>query len=784
MDNYLLGFLAQPKVLSHISNVNSIKVAIIIVTHNKLHSVCLLLEDICKLKLSQTKIDIYIVDNHSSDGTQAYLEKFYFANVTVLQTGENLGGSGGFAYGLQIISQLDYEYIWLLDDDVRLDPLALSSLIKTLQNHPEVGLVGSQIRKLKAPNTIQEIGSFINDSKAHLKINWQNQSNVSYQDVLQGKSYISVDVCAAASLLLRRHIVQQIGVFENYFLHFDDVEWCLRAQQAGWIIAVNPYSIIWHDSPDFKCRPWINYYDERNLCYCWQKHRPDLLLKRVLINVPKLVFYAATGRYFLAELTITGFQDFINDIQGKMPRNLNYTELSLTKIIQVPTKVLVQSPIYQDDQQNQLLKQMEGEKKLIPWHLPDNFGVRFCFWIIAWFQKPVDIALITYQNPKLYTYNLAKKVYCFTGNGYVPVSMNPLLLTQAVVKTVKQMWQIYWQIHKLKLSQMPKPNYPALETLVSIIICTSDRPIFLEKALQALKLINYQNFEVIVVDASSTNETQDIVNRVVSIYNLKINFLKVEPKNISYSRNMGIKLATGSIVAFFDDDAIPPSEWLEQLLNIYAQHGEKCAAVGGTVRDLTRPGYPLQFHRGISNLFSETIAIRPDHAVNYNQANGFWFNGLMGTNSSFRKDLLEQINGYDEFFDYYLDETDVCLRLIQAGYEVHYADVAVDHYPQPSHNRIDQKHLTCWYSLAKNTTYFAVKHGYKKVILPVLIFRLTSLLIYRCMLRIIRLKFTHNLPNAILFNYMQQAFQGMSIGWQSGFNKHKANFNNTNCVEI
>ncbi len=771
-----MGFLSQPKSLSSIAHVSNSTIAIIIVTCNKINSICLLLEDICKLKLSQTKVDIYVVDNNSSDGTQAYLEKFYFANVKVLQTGKNLGGSGGFSYGLQVVSQLKYDYIWLLDDDVRLDQLALSALITTLQKHPEVGVVGSQICKLKAPDTIQELGSFVNDAKAHLTINWQNQSNISYQDILQGKSYISVDVCAAASLLLRRQVVQQIGVFENYFLHFDDVEWCLRAQQAGWIVAVNPYSIIWHDSPDFKCRPWINYYDERNLCYCWQKHRPHLLLKRVIVNVPRLVYYAATGRYFLAELTIAGFQDFINGIQGKMPRNLNYTELSLAEIIQVPAKVLVQSFIYQDDGQSQLIKQMESEQKLIPWCLPDKFGVRFCFWLAAWFKKPVDIALVTYQHPEFFALHLAKQVYYFTGNGYVPISMNPLVLMQAVVKTVKQMWQIYWQIHKLKLSQMPKPKFTPLDTLVSIIICTSDRPIFLEKALQALALINYQKFEVVVVDASSTTETKEIVSKVASKHSFKINFLRVEPKNISYSRNMGIKLATGSIVAFFDDDAIPPSEWLEQLLNIYSQHGEKCAAVGGTVRDLTRPGYPLQFHRGISNVFSETIAIRRDDAANYNQANGFWFNGLMGTNSSFRKDLLEKINGYDEFFDYYLDETDVCLRLIQAGYEVHYADVAVDHYPQPSHNRIDQTHLTCWYSLAKNTTYFAVKHGLRKVILPVLIVRLTSLLIYRCMLRIIRLKFTHNLPNAVLINYIKQAFHGMRVGWQSGFQNHKLMF--------
>jgi glycosyltransferase involved in cell wall biosynthesis len=319
-----------------------------------------------------------------------------------------------------------------------------------------------------------------------------------------------------------------------------------------------------------------------------------------------------------------------------------------------------------------------------------------------------------------------------------------------------------------------------LSGLVSIIICTSDRPIFLEKALTSLELISYHNFEVIVIDASSTTQTIEIVDRLSNKSKFKLKFQKIEQKNLSYSRNLGIKLATGSIVAFFDDDAIPPATWIEELLNIYALYGDKCAAVGGTVRDSTRPGEPLQFHRGISNVFSQTIAIRPADSGNYNQVNGVWFNSLMGTNSSFRKDLLEKIKGYDEFFDYFLDETDVCLRLIQAGYEVHHADVVVNHYPQPSHNRIDQKHLTCWHTLAKNTTYFAIKHGFNKVWFPVFIIRLTLLLIYRCLLRIIRLKFTHQLPNSILIQYIRQAFEGIHVGWEAGLNLHKVNLTPTN----
>jgi hypothetical protein len=751
----------------------SAKVATVIVTWNKLNDVCSLLEDIAKLDLQHIQLDAYVVDNASGDGTQTYLEQHYSSKVKVLQTGSNLGGSGGFSHGLQFVSKLEYDYIWLLDNDVRLDSLALSALIQTLQKYDEVGLVGSQIRKLHEPNTIQELGSFINSAKAHLKTNFGNYSNISNEEILRGRPYITVDVCAAASLLVRREVVQQIGVFENYFLHFDDVEWCLRAKLAGWIIAVNPASIVWHYSPDFKCRPWINYYDERNLCYCWQKHRPDLVLKRVVVSFPRLVYYAATGRDFLAEISIAGFEDFIKAIRGQMPKTLNYTEYPLEEIIHAQAKVLVQSTIYQDDLQSQVLRKLEVEQKLTPWRLPKKLTGRLWLWLVAWW-KPIDIALVSCQHPELDALYLAKRVYYFTGHGYVPVSVNPFVLTKAVIKTIRQMWQIYWHIRSQQ--QMPKAIPNPLSPSVSIVICTSDRPNFLEKALKSLELIRYQNFEVIVIDASSTTETSERVRRLSSTNKYKLKFHKVEDKNISSSRNLGIKLASGSIVAFFDDDAIPPSEWIEQLLVTYSLHGDKCAAVGGTVRDLTRPGYPLQFCRGITNLFSETIAIRPADAANYNKQNGFWFNGLMGTNSSFRKDLLEKINGYDEFFDYFLDETDVCLRLIQAGYQVHYADVTMEHYPQPSHNRIDQKHLTCWYSLAKNTTYFAFKHGFKKVPFPIFFARLTLLLTYRCLLRILRLKFTHHLPNSTLIKYIQQVFNGVRVGWAAGFNLHKVNF--------
>ncbi|MDB9376293.1 glycosyltransferase family 2 protein, partial [Nodularia sphaerocarpa] len=311
--------------------------------------------------------------------------------------------------------------------------------------------------------------------------------------------------------------------------------------------------------------------------------------------------------------------------------------------------------------------------------------------------------------------------------------------------------------------------------LISIVICTADRRISLEKTLLAIKKITYSCYEVIVVDGSSNSETMEMLTIMLSSFNRNLKLATVQERNISVSRNVGIKLASGAIIAFIDDDAIPPPDWIEKLLSTYFLYGDNCAGVGGAVRDMTSPGYPLQYHRGITNIISNTSPICLAGVINHNQPQGFWYNGLMGTNSSYRKDLLEKINGYDEFFDYFLDETDVCLRLIQAGYEIHHCDVVVDHYPQPSHNRLDQKHLTCWYSLAKNTTYFALKHAFNKVPFPVLVIRLTLLLIYRCLLRIIRLKFTHNLSYKMLWKYIQQCLKGVRVGWNKGICLHKFN---------
>ncbi len=309
-------------------------------------------------------------------------------------------------------------------------------------------------------------------------------------------------------------------------------------------------------------------------------------------------------------------------------------------------------------------------------------------------------------------------------------------------------------------------------TSISIVICTINRCEHLRNTLDAITQCRSDFIELIIVHGPSQDDT-DIV---LAEYEWLIDKVIVTvSKNVSTVRNLGLTAASGEIIIYLDDDVIPPPQWLESHRNFYMLHGQTCGCVAGAVRDKTKLEAPLQFSRGVNSLIGESRPILSERAAKKYTANPYWFSSVMGANASYRRDVLLQLGGFDDFFEYFLEETDICLRLIQSGYKIYYTDRVVDHYPGKSHNRQDQKHLTCWYSLAKNTTYFSLKHAFSKIPLPIFVIRLTGLLIYRCFLRILRLKFTHGLPKATIWKYLQESISGIRVGWVAGMKLHSVN---------
>jgi len=240
---------------------------------------------------------------------------------------------------------------------------------------------------------------------------------------------------------------------------------------------------------------------------------------------------------------------------------------------------------------------------------------------------------------------------------------------------------------------------------VSVVVNTYNRAASLRQTLFGLSQINYDNFEIVVVNGPSTDET----NAVLEGWADRIKLTSCDVANLSVSRNVGIASASGDIVAFIDDDAVPHPQWIARLVCAYAD--ESVGGVGGFTVDNT--GIQFQCRKTLCDRYGNAYFVdalfdeRP-----LNQPGLPIFPTLLGTNSSFRRSVLFEIGGFDHAFAYLLDETDVCLRIVDAGYRIVYeASALVFHQFASSHIRTARQVPRTLYPSAVSKAYFIMRHG-------------------------------------------------------------------------
>lgn len=242
---------------------------------------------------------------------------------------------------------------------------------------------------------------------------------------------------------------------------------------------------------------------------------------------------------------------------------------------------------------------------------------------------------------------------------------------------------------------------------VSVVVNTFNRAASLRSTLEGLSLLDYPTFEVVVVNGPSTDATSSVLDE----WRDSVKILRTDERNLSVSRNLGIAAAAGDIVAFIDDDAYPDPQWLDRLVAAYGE--DEVAGAGGPVYDHT--GYDFQIFYNSGNRFGDSWNGWPksyDPTPLLNRPHGDAYPSLLGANASFRRDRLVEIGGFDEEFEYFLDETDVCVRLVDRGYVLRMtADAFVYHKFLQSHVRNDRRVLRDRYPIIKNHFYFATKHA-------------------------------------------------------------------------
>lgn len=264
------------------------KLGVVLVTYNRLHLLKEAIEAINCQTVAFSKI--VIVNNCSTDGTKEYLAKFQSDDrFEILNMDENLGGAGGFAVGIEKMNCFDMDWVLIIDDDAMIAHDYNQQLMKYIEKHEHVNACSGVVTTNNKITTVHRRRLSNKLLFVEKEVNAEEYKKESFH----------CDLATFCGLMIRGEIMREIGVpNKDYFIWYDDTEYCLRLKKYGGIVNVNA-AVLNHKTKETKSEGnyfsrtnWKYYYGQRNRLDTARKHFGGLTALMVYLEM--IVFLMAT----------------------------------------------------------------------------------------------------------------------------------------------------------------------------------------------------------------------------------------------------------------------------------------------------------------------------------------------------------------------------------------------------------------------------------------------------------------------------------------------------------
>ncbi len=246
------------------------KVFIVIVNWNGWEDTKECLESLSKVNYDN--FEVILIDNGSSGDYRLATGDYRFKIQTIYNE-ENLGFAGGNNQGIKLA--LDppeggaADYVLLLNNDTTVEPDFLAKLVQEAEEDESAGIAGPLIY-FYPPDSAKKMiwsagGKITNYSTRGELIAYQEPDEEEYQTAEQ------VDYISGTCLLIKAEVIKKIGLIsEDYFLYYEDTDWCLRANKVGWRSLLAPLAKIYHkasrSTTEFSY-PYIYYHSRNGLMF-------------------------------------------------------------------------------------------------------------------------------------------------------------------------------------------------------------------------------------------------------------------------------------------------------------------------------------------------------------------------------------------------------------------------------------------------------------------------------------------------------------------------------------
>ena len=203
-------------------------------------------------------------------------------------------------------------------------------------------------------------------------------------------------------------------------------------------------------------------------------------------------------------------------------------------------------------------------------------------------------------------------------------------------------------------SRVKLPSYPK----ASVIVCSYNGGKTLDRCLASLKEINYPDYEVILVDDGSTDDTQQIAARHPWVQNIR-----QENKGLSFARNVGAHASKGDVIVYTDSDCMADPDWLYYLIGTLLSGN--FAGVGG-------PNISPPAENWVQACVSAAPG-GPSHVL----LTDVVAEHIPGCNMAFHRWAFDQVGGFDHEYRKAGDDVDFCWRLQQSGGVIAFSPAAI-----------------------------------------------------------------------------------------------------------
>jgi GT2 family glycosyltransferase len=184
---------------------------------------------------------VYVVDNASTDGSETEL-RAWDPDLTIIQSGANLGWSGGNNVGIRAALQDGCRHVLLLNNDASIRPDALTHLMQAAACLPDAAALGALIVNIRNADWVEYGGADV-DPRTHMP----RQHYGTRADLALPENPVPAVMVKGCAMLLMAAGLAKIGLLtEDYFLNFDEADWCYRANAAGLRHYLIPQSVVEH----------------------------------------------------------------------------------------------------------------------------------------------------------------------------------------------------------------------------------------------------------------------------------------------------------------------------------------------------------------------------------------------------------------------------------------------------------------------------------------------------------------------------------------------------------